>query len=180
MIFYPQILLKFYFGNDVKTLIEIADFIGDIYKQNAKSHSRYYTMLMDKYARLSVLIVKNVIAAYVILHISFTLFVVGDNIHTGAKTPLLRIYIPGVDENSMAGYAFLMAYTYLLLLFGYSVVCSFDALTFLIFANMPMVASVIHGHLDELKEALLNTKTKPNEITYRLLNVILMHKKYTE
>lgn len=117
---------------------------------------------------------------YVILHISFVLLLIGDILYTGVIVPPLRTYVPGIDETSIGGMAFLIVFNYLVLLAGYYITGCYDTMLFIIIANMQIVSSVIIGHLNELKEALLVPKRRSCEIERKLLRIILIHRQYKE
>lgn len=170
--------------NDVKALVEIYDFIGDIYKKNSKkspSTSRYYyVILCQKYAKISETVLKMGIYTFVIFHIIFDCLLIADSVYQGKMVPPLRIYFPIINENSIDGALFLIIYNYAVIVIGYTIMFTYDLLIFIIFANIPMVADVIIGHLDELKEALMESDCSPREIQQRMLCIIRMHNKYTE
>lgn len=53
-----------------------------------------------------------------------------------------------------------------------------DMLFYVIFANVPLVSSIIQGQLNELEEVLEQPQTKLLAIKYRLLQYLQMHHKY--
>lgn len=166
---------------EVRSLVEISEFIGEIYKRNAKPRSTYYyySMLCEKYANRSVLIVKIVIYVYsIIVYILYFILLNGANLYYGKMDLPLHVHLPG-DESAI-GFAFTAIYNYAGCICACFIICTYDSLMFLIFANMPMVSSVIIGHLDELKLALLDPDCDDREIKHRLYNIVLMHKKYKE
>lgn len=167
--------------NDVKSLIEIAEFIGAIYKENVKPGTRYYySVLCRRYADLSERILKLGTITFVLLYLIFMTLIIGGSIYKGEIRPSLEVHFPKVDENTTAGLAFLIVYNIIFGAGGLFIVCVYDLLVFIIFANMFMVSSVIIGHLNELKDALLDPECQLLEAKKRLLNIILMHMKYNE
>lgn len=126
------------------------------------------------------MIVKVVIVSHTTLHFGFVLLLLLDNFYDGAMAPILRVYLPGIDEHSYGGAIVLNAFNYVILLIGHLIVVPFDLLIYIIFINMLMVASIIAGRLGELRERLPDEKRNLTEIRNRLIQIIFMHKKYNE
>lgn len=173
-----QTIFKYGLVDDIRSMIEVADFIEDIYKKNAKPRAQNlsYSVLCRKYADRSVKILKAVIVSYATVHICFVSLSFLDNLGKRQMVPIFRINFPGVGEHSL----FLNAFNYFSVLIVDFTMCSFDMLIYIIFANMPMVASIITGHLDELRDVLQDKKRKLDDINDRLIQIIFMHKKYKE
>lgn len=173
--------MKYIFVDDLKSLIEIADSIGQIYKENVQPRTRcYYSVLCQRYADLSERILKSGTITFIIFYVIFMILIIGGSISMGQIRPSLEVHFPKIDENTTSGLAFLIVFNILIGAGGLFIVCSYDLLLFIIFANMLMVSSIIIGHLNELKDALLDPKCQTLEAKTRLLNIILMHKKYNE
>lgn len=180
---YSQALFKYMFVNDTQMLLEIADFIEDIYKQNAKPRGQnvHYSNLCEKYADRSIVILKVVVCGFAGMHCCFVSALFLDNWLKGVMAPIFRIYLPGLDEHTLFGAIFLNIFNYVVILVADLIIPPFDSLIFIIFANIPMVASVITGHLDELRKALPHAYyRKTRDINNRLIQIIFMHKKYKE
>lgn len=114
------------------------------------------------------------------LYFVFQIMLVLEAIYTGQIVPPLRIYIPGIDEQTVAGLSTLIVFNYMVFLCGYVIVISYNLLIFFIFANIPLVSSVIAGHVDELSEALMDPDCHLQEVNCRLLAIISMHQKFKE
>lgn len=172
-----KLFVKYVFVNDLRSLVDLCDFMGDIYQQNSEPPSTYYN-LCQRYANISKLILKIGIFAYTFMHILFLGMLVGEAIYRRALIPPLRIYLPGVDEGTYIGVAVLILFNYVISLTGCFVFCSYDSLICVIFANMPMVASVITGHLNEMRERLLDEDCDGDEARERLTRICLKHYRY--
>lgn len=165
----------------MKKLIEIGDFIGGIFERNSKPSTKgYYVGLCQKYASIGERVLKYIIAVYLAFFISFVALILLESALTGTLVPPLRIYFPGVDAGFSVGFAFVILYNYVVLIVGLLVIGGYNSLLFFIFANIPMVSSVIIGHLDDLKDVLLVPNYKLCNVKRRLFNIILMHNKYIE
>lgn len=173
---------KYSLVNDWRLSIEIIEFIDEIYKKNARTPETtdfWNYGLCKKYSKITEMIVKFCIAFYALIAIVMVLYT-GANLFLGVKDTPLRIHFPGLNDATDTGFAILYGLNILLLVFYYFTICSCDMLIYVIFANVPMIASIIIHQLDELKVALLDPECPSSEIKYRILNIILMHKKYNE
>lgn len=176
-----QLFVKNTFVDDVRSLIDICDFIGDVYKQNAKPRSRQlYSQLCKKYAHLTKMILKIIIYMYVSVHILFMLGWFVDIWQMRRLVPTLRIYLPVLDQQSHIGMAVLVVFNYYITLVGILSLCAYDCVIFIIFTNIPMVASIMIGHWDELRESLTDENCNLRETRQRLIQIILMDIKYNE
>lgn len=179
-----QGLIKYMFVDDINSLVEISKFIKDIYEKDTKSHSRfYYSILCQTYAKRTEIILKALAIGYIALHICYISVLFLHTVLNGKMVPMLRIYLPGIDTHSIGGAIFLNVLDYVSITTGYVNICCFDLLIFTIFINMPMLSLVIIGHLDELREPLLDKKDKKDkkckfyEIKKRLIQIVAMHNK---
>lgn len=160
--------------------MEIGDFIGYIYKQNFKPTSRYYyAILCNNYAKLSQRVLRTVLITYVCMTFFFVILSLAENYSSGALIPILDAHFPGVDEKTM-GFVFVILFNYAMCLIGFYIAGSYNSLLFLIFTNMPMVSSVIVGHLDELRDILEEPKYDIHDVENRLLNIIIMQDIYVK
>lgn len=92
--------------------------------------------------------------------------------------PLIPLYLPGVDENTIAGYSILMIYQATIFLFG---IPGFVACEFLL--EIIIISSLIFGKLialdtEHVNNDLANGMTR--NATYRLKNVLAMRQEMVE
>lgn len=167
--------------HDMRALIEIGDFIGYVYKQNSNSTLKYYySILCNKYANLSERVIKATITVYIFVCAAFIMLRLGESFYRGKIIVAVEIHFPGIDEETYGGFAFIFFYNYAAIVAAFAISCFFNLLLFLIFANMPMVSSVIIGHLNDLNDVLLDPDCTSRDIKQRLCSIILMHYKYNE
>lgn len=101
------------------------------------------------------------------------------SIFNGKMVMSMRIYLPVLDE-TQAGLAILVVINCVTTTLGVFNEISFDCLMYVIFANVPMVSSIITGQLDDLKEALLDPDNTLDSNKYRFRTFILMTLKYNQ
>lgn len=99
---------------------------------------------------------------------------------TGKIVPPLCIYIPGIDGESVIGQFILVAVNLLAYVVSILITIAIDSLFCIIFWNMGLISSIIINHLAELRDALLKPECSKCEIKLRLIQIVLMHKKYNE
>lgn len=179
--FCSQIICKYNCDHDIRALIEIGDFIGYVYMQNSMPALKYYyLMLCNKYANISERVIRATIAVYIFTAVLFILLRLGESFIKGKMIPAMEVHFPGIDEETYGGFAFVLLYNYCGTVAGFAISGTYNLLLFLIFANMPMVSAVIVGHLNDLKDVLLDPDRESRDVSSRLYNIILMHNKYIE
>lgn len=163
---------------DMKGLIDVALFIGDVYNKNSKPSNMRILVLCRKFANYSITILILLSASYTIDMLLLLLPGVFISFATGQSVPLLRITSIYSDQHSPFNIALEWIINILYLLTCFIMVFTYDALTYIIFLNMLMVSSIIAAHFADMKEALLDTATTLRDTKYRLHAIILMILKY--
>lgn len=164
----------------MKVLIETVIFIGDIYNKNAGISNKRNFLLCKRFSEISIFLYKMVFLTYPAVVIVLFAQSIYQTISTGESVPLFAISFPDAFEKSMCGFVF----KWILNIFepgvGLTVGCSCDALIYIIFANMLFMASIITGHLDELKESLLDPDNTLRITKMRMRAICLMILKYNK
>lgn len=165
----------------MRKLIEIGDFIGSIYERNSRPSTKgYYVGLCNKYAGISEIVLKSTIAIYIIFFILFASLVVIESVLMEKLIPPLQAYFPGLDQDLSVSLVLVVSYNYVMTIIAFATVGTYSSLLFFIFANVPMVSSVIIAHLDELKDVLLVPNYSLYNVQHQIINIISMHNKYIE
>lgn len=97
----------------------------------------------------------------------------------GKMVMAMRLYLPILDR-TQKGLAILVVVNAVIPSLGGFHCASFDGLIYVIFANLLMVSSLITGQLDDLREALMDSKTSLDNKRYRMRALILMTLKYDQ
>lgn len=184
-IFYltSQVLVKYVLVQNLINLRELADFIGDVYKQNMNpgSNSKCHNFqLCQKYADRSELIVKTIRIACGILPFALATLCFVQFLCTANIIPPLCIYFPGIDNGSIIGQCIMVAFNLMWFTYGLLITMAIDSLVSIVFLNMGLISSIIVNHLTELKDVLLKAQCSKREIKQRIITIVLMHKKYNE
>lgn len=93
-----QGLSKFVFVNDIRGLVEIAEFIGDIYEKNKNTSNKRDLALFKRFANISELVFKMGFIAYVVMAVDVTVPSLYQSIFNGKMVMSLRLYLPVLDE----------------------------------------------------------------------------------
>lgn len=175
-----QITLKFSCVQDVQSLLDIADFIDDIYMSNANSASdSKMQQLLQQYATITKIILYACVGSYTLQTIFFVGPMLAEYFYDGKLIPIFHIYIPYIYNQNADGFIIGIFINYLVYFVCYMNLISYDVLLFIIFGNMPMVSTIITIHLTELRE-LLDNSTDAENIRKKLVHIVLMHRKYNE
>lgn len=164
-----------------RPLIEIIDFLVDIYKANSMVTNRYYK-ICDRYSSLCQWVLK--IALYTLLAMCvFMLFAPVIEYHVnGNVTPAAGIYLPGVVEYDINTLSILVIYNWLMILMGLCIEIPLVILVYLIFANIHMLSQIMVFEIGELNNIANNCNGFDNitVIHNQLVNLIHMRTKYNE
>lgn len=157
----------------------IIEFFRDIYRKNSNVESTHYDTC-KKYSRISNLTVNIGLLCYSAWVTVITLSGALECILTGVLKPFMKIYFPGYYEGqySTGVFIILLLFNVSMSLISYVTTPTGDMLFFAIFANVPMVPSIIQGQLDELTAVLENKQATIKEVKYRMYQYMMMHMRY--
>lgn len=165
---------------DNRGLIEIANFIGDIYNRNTKSADPKNYLICHKYAIISSYLIWTTIITYIFIISAVLLPSMWQFIFTGKMSPPARLYLPVIVDQSGASWAFLIILNYSLGVLAGLILIPFDGLIYLIFANIPMLTLIITTHIAEFNKYIAKPKKAFKYKQSKLLIIILMSLKYNE
>lgn len=165
-------------------MLTIANFIEKMYRQQRctapiATQSRNYAMC-SKYANIIEFSLKALIAAYSVIGVLYALYPFALFAVTREKIVPLRMYFPGIDEQTNAGFGFLITFNAVFVFCALAAVMPIDALTVIIFVNMPMVSSIMIQQLDDFRDGLRAGRIAAHEIRGEILRMVDMHRTYNE
>lgn len=161
-------------------LIEITAFCGGIYKKNSKNSNSEYYNVCEKYSRITELVTKSTLLAYILMTVFYTSSIGIEYLIFNDVTPPIGMFLPGTHDHTSFKFGLLVAANFLVLYFSIFVVVSYDSLLFVVFANMPMVATILTLELNDLRNSLLHGNETTKQTTFRFKAIIFMHKSYNE
>lgn len=95
--------------------------------------------------------------------------------------PCVDIHLPLVLEEYRVIYAFVILYNYAILIGVLFTIFVLDSLLYFIFINIPLMSTIIIEQLNELQIFLEETDDySPKVVKFRLMQIIMMHKKFNE
>lgn len=162
---------------DLRRMMKLIEFFGDIYRKNNDPCSTYYNTCKH-YARTTELTIKIAGSGYFGIVIILSLSGVFESVIRGVWKQPMIIYFPGIYEYSTIQFALLIAFNVIMIVVCFVTLPVVDMLFFLMFANVPMVPTIIKQHLNSLDEGIENSRFSPREIKHRLVLYHLMHKSY--
>lgn len=177
--FYLQVFLKFIFVHNISIVNDVMEFIANIYSENSKSQAKHYEMC-QKYAPLSQLILKVWGSVYFTIFQTAIAISILEYLITGDMKPFMHIYIPGIDNYSATGFTMLLVLNYILGVCCFFTLIPIDSTFFVIFANFPMISTILTDKLNELNASLENVRKSPRDIHLEFISLIAMHRKYIE
>lgn len=160
-------------------MVKIVEIIREIFYKNQKSGDKNFETCC-KYADRSDWIVKFTAftarwSGGICVSIAIIMFFVTGDLFTPTGNS-----VPGIDSKTIVGWIFLLVIDAVVILFGYFIEASFDGLSFVIFANIPMVATILNNFFVEFDELLNSKKLSSVQRKRILLNIVAMQLKYNK
>lgn len=171
---YFQAICKYSCINDLKQVFTVAQFIDGVHANSP------YQQICTKYMDITAKIIKFAILLYAILFFSLAMGPIIYYLVTGEMTPAMPIYLPNMNTDTFSDFLLVICVHSAILLAAVCFVAASDTLTFIIFVNMFMVAMVIVDDIKELGSALKQQEYCPMKCKLRLIQIIRMHKTYSE
>lgn len=175
---FSQNALRYMVMMDLRLVMDVIGFLESIYQSNLSEIAREHA-LCQRFAKRSQMIVILVPVMYAMAGSFYQLPKVYLYFTTGVITPTMGVYYPtinGLEE-------FCAAFTQLLNVGGCiatgMVGTAIDSLVYMVFANIPMISTIIERDLDELN-VLGVQKSSPKEMKLKLLKIVKMHLDYNE
>lgn len=159
-------------------MLKVAHFLDEVHKRYSLSEKSDYYNICRKYADKSATIMKwGMFSSYLVIAI-YILPTLAIYLWTGEKVPPLRIYAPGMDENTTDGFIILNLFNISILVLTVYVIFPVDLLTINIFTNLSMVSTILIKRLKEFQGSLLRNELTPIDIKRKLLTIIIMYNQY--
>lgn len=165
-----QVTCKYIFFRDAQTLVEVANYILEIYDEN-----RHHP-LCRKFAEITEKVIKYVLSFYIALATACAVSISIYSVLSGKM--VLPIVYPGIGMDDIEGRilnAILQSIMCVIILVSAS---AFDALVTMVFVNMSMVSQILMGEINAFQELLKQEKLDAYASRQRLLTIISSHTKY--
>lgn len=159
--------------------MQIIDFIKEIYKKNDQKTSKYYE-ICKRYGRISKKIFKIAFGICIANGFVMSQTTTIEYFRTGELKPCYNAYFPGIYDYSGVTKALLLLYNYTIAALAVFSGTPGDLLFIITFAHIPMVASIIRSHLQELDGGLGMVGTAECDVNRKLIQYLFMHQKLNE
>lgn len=177
-----QVLIKYLLLGDLHRLRPLFEFLKSVYQQNSWPNSKYYKTCME-FARISHLTLVIGFSLYSFIFAQIVLFGIYESLRRAEPTPFLFIFFPFASNDNLIVYILDLLYNTIAYLTCVVTVPPADLVFFIVFANVPLISTVICCQLNELSMIIQRDEVKPlnnNDIKRFLLNYVWMHRKYNE
>lgn len=169
--------------NVMRPMVDIATFVGDVYRKNSEKTQQYYKVC-TKYANFSELMVKAFMAMVLGMCVIVTIITAIEYFFKENPEPPLQLFIPGVNEYEGAMLAILFVYNYIFMVGNFVIHNSTTLMIYVTFTNIIMLSEILIGSIKYL-EHLLEVRSKNQskntyEIEMVMIEVCLMHRKYLQ
>lgn len=167
--------LKYIYTAESPQLLRLLALIETIYAKNPSDDS-----VCGHYVRTT----ERILKAGIVVCFSFIFFdalvfpMLWHFVISGQRYPTFPCLLPGIDINTALGLIVTHTIQTLLLVFGLLTICIVDIFIVIIFANIPMMSTIIVQNIDRLQELLATKRRSLAEIKRQLLHVIWMQREY--
>lgn len=178
-----QVLIKYCMLSDLHRLRSLFEFLKTVYEQNSWPNSRYFETC-KKYSRISRLTLIIGFSLYSFIFAQIVLFGIYESVRREEPTAFLFIFFPYIYNTTLTIYVLDLLYNTIAYLTCVVTVPPGDLVFFIIFANVPLIATIMSCQLNELSRKLKAhdelQSISDEQIRQYLLNYVWMHRKYNE
>lgn len=154
-------------------------FIKHLFKLHISTKSTERLELFKRFAFYNDTTVKAAVTLYIGAVASFFPYPLYMYYIKDQLVPLILLYVPGVDENTVSGYIFLVIFHSFLLLLTVIGMSVCDILYALMIINIPIFARLIEDEICQLNVILEQNSQTAHIWKYRLRNILIMHQEMT-
>lgn len=155
-------------------------YILNIYKENGTSKKLKRIELFATYAMITEYVIKIGTCLYALSLLAYFLNPIYMYLFKNEIEPLIPVYLPLINSNTINGYLILFAYHILVMISAFFGSSAVDFLFTGIIVNAPILAALINDDVDDLNEILSKKTTiNANMARQRLQNILLMHQEFT-
>lgn len=160
-------------------MVDIVEFIHDVYDQNGKPTMRYYG-ICKQYSDTAELTLKIFLYTFVILCLIMSLAPIVEYLLLSIKFLSIDLYIPGIDESDDMAFTCLMIYNNLTIVINFFVHNSTLLLIYVIFIHVLMLSTILVMKIGDLSISLKGGGSNAIEVKRSLIEIIYMHRKYIQ
>lgn len=163
-------------GCDINTLLKSIAFIGQLFALHANDDAH---RICAKYIRITEQITIIGISACLCLIINNAILIPILWLWlTGDRYPIFPYMWPSTDVNTIGGFVLAHGIQMIFLTFGFFAICFLDTLIVIIFANVPMVATLIVHEIQQFQMTLHNYRKQMRNVKVQFVKILCMHQRY--
>lgn len=177
---HSQALMRLTHANYAEDFQWTISFILDLYKINSKIQSRDRFEYFQKISSFTEILFKVVISTIACSFFVFLFYPIYMYFFQGQLIPIVPLFLPGIDENTLIGYTVVTIYHLALAFVGMIGFSSFEFLIAIIIISSLIFAKLISIDLVQINADLKEKNPGSVTVKGRLLNVFLMHQQMDE
>lgn len=174
-----QIVTKLLLISDFLYLIEIVEFMFDIYDKNQRKREKYYE-LCKRFANISLILLILALSLYCFLVVFEGVFTFIQFSLTGEFIPPYSVSFPNTNDQIFANIYGIILINITAMIFFVTISLGVDSLIVLVIANIPFISTILIRELEEFKSTIEKSKLTEEQIKFEFLRIIFMHRKYNE
>lgn len=161
-------------------LVEVMDKIVEIFRMNAKHPSRTHQALLQKFVFFSELVLKGGCVLYILAGGFYFLEPIYSFVFKNKLIPLIPLFFPMIDENTIDGYIILMAIHVLFIILAVIGSAATDFMFIMIIANIPVLTNILANDVQEINNILREEEIDMVQVKGRFRNILYMHRELLE
>lgn len=152
----------------------------DIFEANSKNVSSNRVILAQQFATLTEWIFKGGSTVYLLAGMSYFLNPLYSYFWLNEIVPILPVYMPFIDENTMEGFIGLTLMHLSLLVLAVAASAGVDFMFISLIFNMLFFARIFTDNVDELNDTLREDQVDRIQAKAKLTNILLIHREFIE
>lgn len=152
----------------------------DIYKVNVKTKDPKRRNVFGQFGFYTEIVFKCGTFLYFLSILGYFVYPIYMYLFKNEIVSLMPIYIPGINEDTIAGFVSITCYHIILLLVAFVAASAVDFMFTMLIVNTPLMSDLIKMEVEQLNDALTSEKVDKLLVKFKLRNILLMHREMTE
>lgn len=161
-------------------MVDLVDKLVDIFKSNEKNLSYKRQKLIQQFITITEYIFKIGMTLYILSTSFYAVYPTYKYVYFNEIVPLITLYVPFLDENTITGFAYLTIYHLTIIISALMASACADFIFPMIAVNVLLMGNIIDDDIQTLNELLASDRPDPVMIKIRLKNIFLQHQEIIE
>lgn len=173
-------MMKMYSVKYGKMVVDLMNKLVDIYTANSKTTSRNRSIVIQKFATITKIVIKGGLTLYVLAGCFYLLNPLYSYHWRNEIVPLVPLYMPFIDENTTIGFTILTSIHLVFLALAVIGSACTDFMFVMIIVNMPLLSSIFSDNIGELNAILREETVDESLVKTKFKNILLLHREFME